>query len=162
MSGTKYDKYFIFETPASPLHPSGSMPWTSIMRIDNRVKQGTFYFECIWLTGTIPESKAFKPHSHDVDEILGFFGSNPADPFNLYGDVEFWFDDEKHVFSRSCVIFVPKGIWHSPIIIPRLERPIFCLSTAPTLNYRQNISSNPKWQHLPDPPEGKWEPDTAT
>ena len=154
----KYDQYFLYQTPPSPLHPSGSMPWTPLFRVDDRVLPEAFYFECIWITGPIPESKAFKPHSHDVDEYLGFFGADPADPFNLFGEVNFWLEDEMHVITRTCLVFVPKGLFHSPIVIPRLEKPIFCLSTAPASRYGQNISSNPRWAHLPDPPEGKWSP----
>lgn len=155
MTAMKYDKYFVHETKSSPLHPQGSFPGIPLMRIDDRFMKGAFYFECIWITGPIPESKAFKPHSHDCDEYVGFFGSNLEDPFNLYAEIEFWFDDEKHVLTKNCLVFIPSGVWHTPIIINKVERPIFCLSTSPTVKYTQKVNRDPKWSHLEDPPEGK-------
>ena len=155
MTDTKYDKYFVHETKASPLHPEGGFPWIPLMRVDDRFMKGAFYFECIWLTGPIPESKAYKPHSHDCDEYVGFFSGSVDDPFNLDAEVEFWFDDEKHVFTKNCLIFIPAGIWHSPVIINRMKRPIFCLSTSPTTKYTQKVNRDPRWSHLEDPPEGK-------
>ena len=147
----KYSKYFVFETKSSPLHPQGGFPGIPLMRIDDRYMKGAFYFECIWLTGPIPESEACKPHSHDCDEYVGFFGSNIEDPFNLNAEVEFWFDDEKHIITRNCIVYIPTGMWHTPIIINKIERPIFCLSTSPTVKYSQRINQDPKWSHLKDP-----------
>jgi hypothetical protein len=151
----KYDKYFIFETPSSPSHPKGSVPWVPLMRIDSKVMPGAFYFECVWTVSPISEKMAYKPHSHDSDEYVGFFGTNLEDPTNLNAEVEFYFDDEKHIFTKNCVIFIPAGIWHSPVIVNRIERPVFCFSTSPTTNYTQTVNRDPRWAHLPDPPEGK-------
>ncbi len=131
------------------------------MRIDdrftkaNKFMKGAFYFECIWLTGPIPESQAFKPHSHDFIEYVGFLGSDPAEPSNLHAEIEFWFDDEKHIITRSCTVYVPEGVWHTPIIVPRLDRPVFCFSASPSTKYAQNVNRDPRWSHLPDPLEGK-------
>ena len=159
MPETKYGKNIIYQTEASAKHALGTFPGTPIMNVNDSVFKGGFYFECIWFTGTVSESDAFKPHYHDFDEYIGMFGSNAEDPFNLNAEVEFWFDDEKHTLTRSCLIFVPKGVWHTPIIVNRLDRPIFMLSTAPTLNYGQHVSRDPKWSHLKDPPESEVVPD---
>jgi hypothetical protein len=155
MAESKYGKYIIYQTEASAKHAPGSFPGTPVMNVNSEVIKGGFYFECIWFTGTVSESDAFKPHYHDFDEYIGMFGSNADDPFNLCAEVEFWFDDEKHTLTRSCVIFVPKGVWHTPIIIKSLDRPMFCLSTAPTLTYGQHVNRDPKWSHLKDPPESE-------
>ena len=150
----KYDKYFIFESAASRQHPREGFPWIPLMRIDDRVLPGAFYFECIWTTGPISSDMAYKPHKHDSDEFVGFFGSNLEEPSNLYAEVEFWFDDEKHIFSKNCVVFIPAGTWHCPIIINKLEWPIFCFSTSPTTKYTMEVNRDPKWAHLKEPPEG--------
>ena len=47
-------------------------------------------------------------------EAVTFFGSNPEDPTDLGGEIEFWLEEEKHTITRSCVIFVPPGIRHCP------------------------------------------------
>ena len=155
MTTGKYDKYFIFESASSPLHPKTGFPWIPLVRIDDTVLPEAFYFECIWTTGPIPESKAYKPHKHDSDEFVGFFGTNLEDPTNLYAEVEFWFDDEKHVFTKNCVVFIPAGIWHTPVIITKLDRPIFCFSASPEIKYTQEVNRDPRWAHLEDPPEGR-------
>ena len=64
---------------------------------------------------------------------------------------EFWFEDEKHLITNSCAIYIPKGIWHAPLIYRRIDRPIFVFSTAPVPKYTQYINRDPKWNHLKDP-----------
>ena len=153
MTKAKYDKYFVYKALPSASHPEKGFPWIHLMRIDDRFMKGAFYFECVWFTGPIPESEAFKPHSHDADEYIGFFGSNIEDPTNLNAEIQFWMDDEKHIITKNCIVFVPAGVWHTPIIIDKIERPIFGLSTSPVTKYTQNVNRDPKWAHLKEPPE---------
>ena len=155
MAKGKYDKYFIFESATSPQHPKTGFPWIPIMRIDDRILPEGFYFECVWMTGNLSESQAYKPHSHDCDEYVGFFGTDLKDPTNLHAELEFWYDNEKHIITRNCVVFVPAGIWHTPVLVSKLERPVFCFSATPTAHYTQIVSQDPRWAHLPDPPEGR-------
>ena len=70
------------------------------------------------------------PHVHDTDEIIGFFGSNPDDPYDLGGEVEIWLEDDKHMLTRSCMIFVPAGMKHCPLTVTRVDRPIFHFTTV--------------------------------
>lgn len=65
------------------------------------------------------------PHSHDFDEIVTLFGTNPDDTRDLCGEVEFWIGDEKYEITKSSIIYIPKGTVHCPIIFHRVERPIF-------------------------------------
>jgi hypothetical protein len=64
-------------------------------------------------------------HSHEFDEIVTLFGTNPEDPRDLCGEVEFWLEDEKYKITRSCMIYIPKGLRHCPMIFRKVERPIF-------------------------------------
>ena len=153
MGGTKYGKYILYKTKKNDLHLEGTFPGIGVMNIDETVIKGGFYFACTWFTGAIPEKEAFKPHCHDFDEYIGMLSGSTEDPFNLNAEVEFWFDDEKHIITRSCIIFAPEGIWHGPIIIRRLDKPILCLSTAPTHKFGLHVNHDPKWSHLLDPPE---------
>jgi hypothetical protein len=68
-----------------------------------------------------------KPHTHDFDEALAVFGSNPEDCRDLCAELEFWLGDEKHVITKSCIIFIPKGLQHGPIGFSRIDRPVFQL-----------------------------------
>jgi hypothetical protein len=75
------------------------------------------------------------PHTHDADEIIGFFGNNPQDPYDLGGEIEFWLEDEKHILTKSCLIFVPRGMKHCPLILRRVDRPIFHFTTVTSGQY---------------------------
>ena len=156
MAGRKYEKYIVHETPESPLHPLINAPWTPLMRVEDKVMKGAFYFECVWITAEVDEHNACKPHSHDCDEILGFFGSNLKDPKNLNAEIEFWFDDETYIFTKNTLVLVPANVWHSPIFVKNITAPIFCLSTSPTLKYNQKVNRNSRWNHLNDPMEAKF------
>ena len=106
---------------------------TRVAYLDDEVLKGAFYVEANWLiqasdTGT-------EAHDHDFDEVIGFFGSNPEDPYDLCGEVEFWLGDEKHHLTKSCVIFVPKGLKHCPMIFKRVDRPILNFATGPGKMY---------------------------
>jgi hypothetical protein len=155
MSETRYGKYITYKTEVSPMPDHGTFPAIQVVKVNDTVIKGAFYFECVWFTRTISKNEALKPHRHDFDEHIGIFGSNAEDPFNLCGEVEFWFDDEKHIIIKSCAVFIPKGVWHTPILINRLDRPIIMISTAPTLTYGQHVNHDPKWSYLKDPPESE-------
>ena len=62
-------------------------------------------------------------HTHDFDEVIGFLGTDPDDPGAL-GAVTFEVEGQTVAFDRSCVIYIPRGMRHSPILVPALERPI--------------------------------------
>ena len=79
-------------------------------------------------------------HAHDYDETLGFFGTDFADPYDLGGEIEFWIEDEKFLLTRSCLIFIPKGTYHCPLVIHRVDRPIFHFSGGPGGAYVQEMA----------------------
>lgn len=142
MGESKYGKYIVTElkTPAfDPDYIRRYSQWaTRILWIDDHVVDGAFQMNCSWYlrppVEPMPEGGA---HTHDCDEIIGFFGSNPEDPYHLGGEIEFWLEDEKHILTKSCLIFVPKGMKHCPLIIRRVDRPIFHFSTVTTGQYLQ-------------------------
>jgi hypothetical protein len=46
-------------------------------------------------------------HTYDFDEIIAFIGTNPDGIHNLGGEVELWLAGEKHLITKSCLVFVP-------------------------------------------------------
>jgi hypothetical protein len=44
--------------------------------------------------------------------------------------------EEKHILTKSCLVFVPKGLKHCPFIVRRVDRPIFHFTSGPTGIYR--------------------------
>jgi hypothetical protein len=100
-----------------------------ILWMDENVVEGAFQMNTAWYLKAGPTLED-RPHVHDTDEIIGFFGSDPAHPHDLGGEVEIWLEDEKHVIARSAMVFVPAGMVHCPLVINRVDRPIFHFSTV--------------------------------
>lgn len=138
MAQTKYGKNVVTELKTPPFSPEAVAQyneWASrILWIDSNVVEGAFQLNCSWYRKP-NDTHLSEAHRHDTDEIIGFFGSNPDDQHDLGGEVEFWLEDEKHVITKSCLIFVPQGMKHCPMIIRRVDRPIFHFSTVASSSY---------------------------
>jgi len=87
-------------------------------------------------------------HSHDFDTVSCFVGSDPKEPANLFATLEMQLGDEKHILTKTCVIFIPKGLEHCPLIHRSVERPylqiVFAISDE-----KKYISSQFKGTVLP-------------
>jgi hypothetical protein len=139
---SKYGKYIVTElkniteeaawVPPSPI--AGNGHGGRILFLDGEVVPGSFYVETVWEYPQPDDSPPRLPvaaHTHDYDEVLGFFGSDLNNPYDLGGEIEFWIGDEQHILTKSCLIFVPKGVSHCPLVIRRADKPIFEFTTFP-------------------------------
>jgi len=152
MAESKYGKYIvtelkrnIVEAPWSPpVSEAGKGRSGRILFLDNEVAPGAFYVECVWIMPPregLPEAEdrprgaPVKPHAHDYDEVIAFFGTNPEDLHDLGGEVELWLGDEKHIITKSCMVFIPAGLQHCPLSFHRVDRPIFHFTTGPGKMY---------------------------
>jgi quercetin dioxygenase-like cupin family protein len=137
MENSKYGKYIVTELKAPHSDPevvSRYAEWAKrILWMDDSVVKGAFQINCSWYCK--PNEHLNEWHTHDTDEIIGFFGGNPEDPYDLGGEIEFWLEDEKHILTRSCLIFIPAGMKHCPLIMRRIDRPIFHFSTVTSGHY---------------------------
>jgi hypothetical protein len=143
MAETKYGKYIV--TQPKPGRTSEHAPGvrTEVAYLDNNVVPGALCTESFWYWK--PTSISPAAHTHDFDEVVAFFGSDPENPQDLCGEVEFWLDDEPHLLTKSCLLFIPKGMKHCPFNIRRVDRPIFHFSTSNTAVYvRLAASQNHK------------------
>jgi hypothetical protein len=106
---------------------------TPMAYIDGRVIPGAFYAETHWFH----KATAYSPptHTHEFDEVLAFYGSDPENPSDLCGEVELWLEDERLILTKSCLVYIPKGTKHCPMNILRADRPIFHFSTGPAVKY---------------------------
>jgi hypothetical protein len=139
MSETKYGKCIITE-----IKPKIEAPWTPkfkpdeltpMLYLDSSVVEGAFYVESAWTLPAFAKESHGKSHKHDYDEVLAFFGSNPENPHDLYAEAEVHLGDEVHTVTKSCLIFVPKGVPHGPIVFKRIDRPIFHFSCGTSKKY---------------------------
>ena len=96
MPKADYSKYVVQDLKA-PFSPEVNAAYSKIAKrilwIDDKVVPGAFQMNCSWYFKT--NEKSPPVHTHDVGEILGFFGNNPDDPYNLHGTVEIWLGDQK-------------------------------------------------------------------
>lgn len=121
---------------ARPSMPGKETP-PNIMRkivwLNDTVFPGSPYFEIVWF---VDKREPNPPaHTHDFDEIVGFIGSDPDDPANLNGTVEFLLDGETIKLTRSTVIYIPAGMEHCPFSITEIKKPIIHFSGGPGQRY---------------------------
>ena len=105
-----------------------------ILWMDENVVEGAFHMNTAWYLKSAATLED-KPHVHDTDEIIGFFGNDSNNPYDLGGEIEMWIEDEKHIITKSALLFVPAGIKHCPLILKRVDRPIFHFTTVPGKRY---------------------------
>ena len=136
MAESKYGNYIITElkqgsrapAPGQDSTPPGNpLSHTPLLNLDGHIIEDAFYVECVWIWpgDFYPETAEPRKHAHDYDEVVTFFGTDPDNPNDLCGEIEFWLEDERHILTKSSLIFVPKGLHHCPLVIRRVDRPIF-------------------------------------
>jgi hypothetical protein len=129
MSDSKYAQYIVTEKyvpkEMNPELIKKYEEWNHlILWMDNKVVPGSFQMNCCWFV-KVPEDQQYFQHKHDVPAIIGLFGSDPQNQHDMGAEVEFWMEDEKFIINKSCMIFVPAGVKHCPLILSRVDRPIF-------------------------------------
>ena len=133
----KYDNLFV-RTPRPAELTHYKVPKDirqSISWMDSSTHPGSCSFEVIWyykpLAGP-PE------HVHDDScEILGYFGTNPEDPYDLGGEIKYYIEGEEYTITESCMIFLPKGLRHSPYEVVRVDRPFLHFACLPERPFSQ-------------------------
>jgi len=104
-----------------------------LLWLDNHVIKGAPFVNTAWYFK--PEPDIILAHTHDFGEVVGFFGSDSQNPYDLQGEIEFWLEDEKYILKSSCYIYIPKGMKHCPMSVTRVEKPIFHVSLATAVQY---------------------------
>jgi hypothetical protein len=124
---TKYEKHFI----------SGPKPGETRQEykkyttyIDDDVFKGSFHFASTFISND-NRFKEKAPHSHPYGVVLGFFGNNPDDQFDLGAEIEFRMgkESEKHTFSQSTLVYIPAGLEHN-LTKCKINRPFIFVESA--------------------------------
>ena len=138
MSESKYGKYVVTDliVPEEKKKIAGDYAKYAkrILWLDENVVEGAFHMNTAWYLKAA-ETLEDKPHVHDADEIIGFFSNDPENPYDLGGELEMWLEDEKHIITKSALLFVPAGMKHCPLILKRVDRPIFHFTVVPGGRY---------------------------
>ena len=142
--GMKYSRYFFydFEAPEIPpeaakemeearLKSESTIKSTRFINMNPSRLEGTPYMDFAWLWKGSSKGYIESEHIHDFDEFIGFLGTHgPRDPDALGGEVEVWLGGEKYTITRSCLIYIPKGLKHCPIRLTRIDTPVLFFSGA--------------------------------
>jgi hypothetical protein len=99
-----------------------------ILWLDNNVLEGAFQMNTAWYCAVPERDPVFEEHVHDYDELIGFFGSDPDDQYNLNAELEVTIDGELHKITRTSMIYIPANMSHMPLSIKRVDRPVFHFS----------------------------------
>jgi hypothetical protein len=138
MPASKYSKYVITDLQEpeekKKIAAEYSKYATRILWMDKDVVPGAFHMNTSWYLHP-KDTMENKPHTHDVDELIGFFGNDADNPHDLHGEIEMWLEDEKQIITKSALIFVPAGMKHCPLVIRRVDQPIFHFSIVPAGHY---------------------------
>jgi hypothetical protein len=153
MASLQYSKYIV--TEPKPLPPEvqakfeavrrsgkSTVESTHLLSVDSEIMEGMFYVDCVWLWKGSSEEAIEEPHVHDFDEVIAFIGSNREDPQDLGGEITIWLDSEKHVLSKTCLIFVPAGASHCPVVFNHIEKPAFFATISPSKKYSRSLAND--------------------
>ena len=109
-----------------------------IVQVDaDTVPGAEFYAETKWIVpGDKKEIKLCESHTHNFNEVLGFFGFNYDNIQDLGAEIEITIDNEKNIVDRSFSACIPAGVQHGPVIIRNIKRPVFHVSSGKTSGYK--------------------------
>ncbi|MGD0795201.1 MAG: hypothetical protein ABR958_06420 [Dehalococcoidales bacterium] len=131
MAKSKYAKYIVTDLKAPAFNPEFIARYAKfasrILWMDENVVPGAFQMNCSWYLKPNADHLG-ESHKHDEGEIIGFFSSDYQKPYDLGAEIEFWLEDEKFMITKSAMIFVPPGMRHCPLILHRVDHPVFHFS----------------------------------
>ncbi len=125
MTGGKWAKNIITTHPGAMTPVREGYPnLHHILGLNDRVLKGAFIVNCCWMFAQ--ENPGYMAaHTHPYAEVIGFIGTNPANPNDLGAEAEIWIEDEKYVTRQSCLMYIPAGIKHCPLTVRDITRAIF-------------------------------------
>jgi len=150
MPAKKYAKYIITEDIRTAEPPPGFVKRLEDQRkqgnyttgglglsLNDAIIKGAFHFDAVWMVEKhgVPPTNIEIAHSHDWDEIIGFFGSYHGDAHDLGGEVEIWLGDEQYILTKSALVFCPGGLSHGPISFRKINTPMLFFTTGAGKSY---------------------------
>ena len=127
MPNSKYEKYVLKEPRVT--HPPRKITSAPTFGLSGELMSGFQKLDCNFNFVAIlaPHVLADPPHKHDCDELLFFISTDPENTVDLGGEVEIALGEEweKHVITTSAIICLPKGVYHCPVYVRKVDRPFY-------------------------------------
>ena len=132
---TTAGKYAKYVTPL-PIEPGPIHgPWIDLQGENYENANCRFIYRFI----TKPVDMVPFPHSHDFEEFMMFFGSDPQDISDFNAEIECYIgqgeDQERYVITSPTVLFFPKGMPHCPLNFKKVDKTITMVIIALTPRY---------------------------
>lgn len=99
-----------------------------ILWMDDNVVPGAMQMNTAWYYAVPERDPVFPEHVHPDDELIGFFGSDPDDPYNLHAEIEIAINGERRLLTKSTLVWIPGNIPHMPMRIIKVDKPVFHFS----------------------------------
>ena len=92
-----------------------------------------------WQMFVKPYKLERESHHHDTDEYLFFLGAELPDLVGSFdGEIEYFMgpEYERHIITKPCILYIPRGFEHNPMDIKRVGKPLLFmpLHLAPYFN----------------------------
>jgi len=81
------------------------------------------YVELGWIWKVPEPNPQILEHTHDYNEIVLHIGTDPDNPEELGGEVEFVVGGEKLTIDKTSALYVPEGLKHGPLTWKRVDKP---------------------------------------
>jgi len=123
-TGNKYDHLFCTRMKEKPLTDTILSPTISFRGNSDLpgagINMGFRYY-------VKPYKMELQSHHHDVDEYLFFLGAQLPDlTANFDAEIEIFLgpEYERHIITKPCIIYIPRGFEHNPMDIKRVGKPL--------------------------------------
>lgn len=135
-AGNKYDHLFCTRLKEKPLTDTILSPTISFRGHSDLpgagINMGFRYY-------VKPFKMEMQSHHHDVDEYLFFLGAQLPDlTANFDAEIEIFLgpEYERHIITKPCILYIPRGFEHNPMDIKRVGKPLLFmpLHLAPYFN----------------------------
>ena len=149
-----YAKYISYDVNPEKTSPQTMKRWAELRKktnsnvestrlLDLDKVEGAPYIDFVWLWKGSEKSPNHSEHSHDWGEVFGFIGTKgQSDPYNLGGEMELWLGGEKHLLTKSSLVYVPGNLKHCPLQFNRIDSPILLFTVGMTRKYTKTDSAN--------------------
>ena len=81
---------------------------------------------------TEPESLGGPSHQHPFDQYIFLISGNPKNFLDFDADIEFELDGQVRKFNYPCYTFIPKGMYHCPLVVKRVGKPLIFIDARLT------------------------------
>ncbi len=135
-NGNKYDHLFCTRMKEKPLTDTILSPTISFRGASDLPGAGINFGFRYYVK---PYKMELQSHHHDVDEYLFFLGAQLPDlTANFDAEIEIFLgpEYERHLITKPCILYIPKGFEHNPMDIRRVGKPLLFmpLLLAPYFN----------------------------